>query len=86
MANMHRAEYYLVANALAKCKSLGQDNLEYVADMLAVDFLKEDPTFKRELFMEVSGVEKTDNSFKPPYGFGGNGGYANTSSTPEPGE
>lgn len=54
---MHRKEYYLVANALAKCKSLGQDNLLYVADMLATDFAKEDPTFKRDLFLKVSGVE-----------------------------
>lgn len=53
---MHRKEYYLVAQALAKCKSLGQDNLFYVADMLATDFAEKDPTFKRELFMNVSGA------------------------------
>lgn len=54
---MHRQDYYLIANALAKCKSLGQDNLLYVADMLATDMEKADPTFKRGLFLEVSGVK-----------------------------
>lgn len=54
---MKTSDYYLVAESLAKCKSLGQDNLLYVSDMLATDFQKADPTFKRELFLKVSGVE-----------------------------
>lgn len=59
---MHRKEYYLIANALAKCKSVGEDTLIYVTDMLAVPMAKEDPTFKRDLFFKTVGVKDPDAS------------------------
>lgn len=55
---MTRKDYYLIANSIAKCESLGQDNLEYVADMLANDLEKDNPAFKYDLFMSVCGVKK----------------------------
>lgn len=53
---MTRKDYYLVAEALAKCASLGQDNLLYVADMIAVDMQKDNPAFKYDLFVKTAGV------------------------------
>ena len=53
---MTRRDYYLIAGALKKCKSLGQENLLYVADMLAVELKQNNPAFKRELFLKESGV------------------------------
>jgi hypothetical protein len=54
---MTRKDYYLIAGALAKCKSLGQENLLYVADMLAVELKQNNPAFKREVFLKEAGVE-----------------------------
>lgn len=53
---MTRRDYYLIAGALAKCKSLGQENLLYVADMVATDLQKDNPAFKPELFLRVAGA------------------------------
>lgn len=56
---MTRREYYLIAESLAKTAGvLGQDNLYYVADMMATELLAYDPAFKRDLFLEVAGVTK----------------------------
>lgn len=54
---MTRKDYYLVAEAIAKCAGgLGQDNLLYVADMVANDLQKDNPAFKYELFVKTAGV------------------------------
>jgi len=54
---MTRKDYYLVAEALAKCAGgLGQDNLLYVADMIAHDMQNDNPAFKPELFLKTAGV------------------------------
>jgi len=56
---MTRKDYYLVAEALKKTAGvLGQENLLYVADMVAVDMQKENPAFKYELFLETAGVTR----------------------------
>lgn len=53
---MTRKDYYLVAEALAKCAGMGQDLLYYVADMIGTDMQKENPAFKMELFLKTAGV------------------------------
>ncbi len=54
---MTRKDYYLVAEALAKTAGgLGQDNLLYVADMVATDLHKDNPAFKPGLFLKTAGV------------------------------
>tara|TARA_B100001245_G_C22890259_1_gene428678 strand:- start:207 stop:410 length:204 start_codon:yes stop_codon:yes gene_type:complete len=53
---MTRKDYYLIAEAIKKCASLGQDNLLYVADMIAIDLQKDNPAFKYELFVKAAGV------------------------------
>lgn len=54
-----RKDYYLIAESLRKTAGgLGQDNLLYVADMIAVDLQKDNPAFKYDLFLEVAGVTK----------------------------
>lgn len=54
---MTRRDYYLVAESLAKCAGgLGQDNLLYVADMVATDMQKDNPAFKYDLFVKTAGV------------------------------
>lgn len=56
---MTRRDYYLIAESLAKTAGdLGQENLLYVADMMATELQKDNPAFKYDLFMEVSGVTK----------------------------
>lgn len=61
---MNTQDYFLVAESLAKCKSLGQDKLLYVADMLATDMEKADPSFKRDLFMTTAGVSVQEIRYK----------------------
>lgn len=54
---MTRKDYYLVAEAIAKCAGgLGQDNLLYVADMVVTDLIKDNPAVKYELFVKTAGV------------------------------
>lgn len=62
---MTRKDYYLIAEALAKCAGLGQETLLYVADMIAVDLQKDNPAFKYELFVKTAGVtQETLDSVK----------------------
>lgn len=53
---MTRKDYQLVSDALAKCGSLGQENLLYVADMVANDIKKSNPAFDVERFIKNAGV------------------------------
>jgi len=56
---MTRRDYLLVAGSLAKCAGgLTQDELLYVADMIANEMQKQNPAFKYDLFLETSGVTK----------------------------
>lgn len=55
---MTRRDYYLIAGALKKCKS--SPDHEYVVDMIATDLEKDNPAFKRELFLKESGVENVE--------------------------
>lgn len=54
---MTRKDYVSVAESLAKCAGgLGQENLLYVADMIATDIKRENPAFDYDTFMFNSGV------------------------------
>lgn len=55
---MTRKDYYLVAGAVAKCKSLGEDNLFYIADMVAKELISDNPAVKYDLFMLTAGVSQ----------------------------
>ncbi len=53
---MTRRDYVLIAQSIRKCASLGQDNLYYIADMVANDLQKDNPAFKYDVFLEACGV------------------------------
>lgn len=53
---MTRSDYYLVAEAVSKCASLGQETLLYIADMIGTDLQRDNPAFKMDLFMQEAGV------------------------------
>lgn len=56
---MTRKDYVILAESLAKTAGgLGQDNLLYVADMIAVDIKNDNPAFNYDLFLENAGVTK----------------------------
>ena len=61
---MTRKDYYLVAEAIGKCASLGQETLYYVADMVVTDLIADNPAVKRDLFLQTAGVtqETIDNA------------------------
>ena len=56
---MTRKDYISISESLAKCAGgLGQENLLYVADMIATDIGKDNPSFDHEQFLFNSGVTK----------------------------
>jgi hypothetical protein len=56
---MTRKDYIQVAESLAKCAGgLGQDNLLYVADMIAVNMQGQNQAFDYDLFLKNAGVSK----------------------------
>lgn len=54
---MTRKDYLIIASAVAKMQSLGENQL-YVADMLASELAKTNTRFDREKFMKACGVQQ----------------------------